>query len=156
MNPKQSQQQQRSRGRSNGGNVVRGPQNGGHKHINIRIQNFDSNGPEGRIRGSAHQVMEKYLALGRDAFSQGDRVAAENFYQHAEHYLRLINAYNQSQPAPRRTEETADNTQPVIAEAPVVADAASGGDVVTVTEEQPPVLPVESVSATEQPQVSVG
>ncbi len=104
MNPKQN----RPRGRgNNGGNPNRihtgggggggGGNNVSHiKHINVRTQVFDSNGPEGRIRGNAHQVMEKYLALARDASSQGDRVAAENFYQHAEHYFRLINAYNQN------------------------------------------------------------
>lgn len=100
MNPKQN----RSRGRgNNGGNPNRSHGHGGGgghaghlKHINVRTQVFDSNGPEGRIRGNAHQVMEKYLALARDASSQGDRVAAENFYQHAEHYFRLINAYNQN------------------------------------------------------------
>ncbi len=97
MNPKQ-----RSRGRGNGGNPNRthsgggGHSGGAPRNINVRTQVFDSNGPEGRIRGNAHQVMEKYLALARDASSQGDRVAAENFYQHAEHYFRLINAYNQS------------------------------------------------------------
>jgi hypothetical protein len=104
VNPKQN----RPRGRgNNGGNPNRihtgggggggGGNNVSHiKHINVRTQVFDSNGPEGRIRGNAHQVMEKYLALARDASSQGDRVAAENFYQHAEHYFRLINAYNQN------------------------------------------------------------
>lgn len=105
VNPKQ----QRSRGRgNNGGNPNRSNYNSGGgggggsggggvpRHINVRTQVFDSNGPEGRIRGNAHQVMEKYLALARDASSQGDRVAAENFYQHAEHYFRLINAYNQN------------------------------------------------------------
>jgi hypothetical protein len=45
-----------------------------------------------RIRGNAYQVLEKYLALARDATAAGDRIAAENFYQHAEHYYRLINA----------------------------------------------------------------
>ncbi len=96
VNPKQ-----RSRGRGNNGgnNPNRVNHSGGgigHKHINVRTQVFDSNGPEGRIRGNAHQVMEKYLTLARDSSSQGDRVAAENFYQHAEHYFRLINAYNQN------------------------------------------------------------
>ena len=62
---------------------------------------FDSNGPDGRIRGNAHQVMERYLALARDAASQDDRVTAENCYQHAEHYFRLLNAYNQSNPQRR-------------------------------------------------------
>ena len=67
-----------------------------------RNQMFDSNGPDGRIRGNAHQVMERYLVLARDSMAQDDRVMAENCYQHAEHYLRLLNAYNQSNPPPRR------------------------------------------------------
>ena len=93
---------QRSRGRGNGGGgggSGGGGGGGGNRpkhHINVRNQVFDSNGPEGRIRGNAHQVMEKYLMLARDASSQGDRVAAENFYQHAAHYFRLLNAFNQN------------------------------------------------------------
>lgn len=68
----------------------RGPrrQHGG----NPRSQTFDSNGPDVRIRGNAYQVLEKYLAMARDAASAGDRIAAENYYQHAEHYFRIINA----------------------------------------------------------------
>lgn len=57
-----------------------------------RSQVYDSNGPEGRIRGNANQVYDKYLALGRDAYSSGDRIAAENFFQHAEHYYRIMMA----------------------------------------------------------------
>jgi hypothetical protein len=53
---------------------------------------YESNGPEVKIRGSASHVAEKYLQLARDAQSSGDPVAAENFYQHAEHYFRLIAA----------------------------------------------------------------
>lgn len=91
---------QRSRGRGNpnggGGGKGRPPHIGGGGGGGGRNQVFDSNGPDGRIRGNAHQVMERYLALARDASSQGDRVAAENYYQHAEHYFRLVNAYNQS------------------------------------------------------------
>jgi hypothetical protein len=45
-----------------------------------------------RIRGNAYQVLEKYLAMARDATAAGDRIAAENFYQHAEHYYRIVNA----------------------------------------------------------------
>jgi uncharacterized membrane protein len=48
-----------------------------------------------RVRGNAYQVMEKYLTLARDASASGDRIAAENFYQHAEHYYRILNANNQ-------------------------------------------------------------
>ena len=58
---------------------------------------FDSNGPEIRIRGTAQQLFEKYLQLGRDATSSGDRVTAEAFFQHAEHYFRILNAMNQAQ-----------------------------------------------------------
>jgi hypothetical protein len=61
---------------------------------------FDSNGPDLRIRGTAQQLFEKYLQLGRDATSSGDRVMAESYFQHAEHYFRIVNAINQaSQPA---------------------------------------------------------
>ncbi len=55
-----------------------------------RNQTFDSNGPSVRLRGSAHQIYEKYLALGRDATASGDRNMAENFFQHADHYFRII------------------------------------------------------------------
>lgn len=55
-----------------------------------RMQSFDSNGPDVRIRGSASQVLEKYLALARDAGAAGDRVAAENYLQHADHYYRIL------------------------------------------------------------------
>lgn len=55
-------------------------------------QTFDSNGPDVRIRGNAFQVYEKYQNLARDANSAGDRVAAENYYQHAEHYYRILMA----------------------------------------------------------------
>ncbi len=57
-----------------------------------RSQTFDSNGPNIKIRGSAHQIFERYVALAREATIADDRVAAENFYQHAEHYFRINNA----------------------------------------------------------------
>ena len=53
---------------------------------------FDSSGPEIKIRGSAAHVYEKYLQLARDANSSGDRVTAENYLQHAEHYYRIMAA----------------------------------------------------------------
>jgi hypothetical protein len=62
---------------------------------NSRVQSFDSSGPEGKVRGTANQVYEKYLALARDASSSGDRVMAENFFQHAEHYFRIMVANGQ-------------------------------------------------------------
>ena len=60
-----------------------------------RNQTFDSNGPDVRIRGSAHQVHEKYLTLARDASASGDRVLAESYFQHAEHYFRILNAFSE-------------------------------------------------------------
>lgn len=53
---------------------------------------FDSNGPEVKIRGSASHIYEKYLQLARDANASGDRVMAENYLQHAEHYFRILAA----------------------------------------------------------------
>ena len=53
---------------------------------------FNSSGPEVKIRGSASHVYEKYLQLARDANASGDRVAAENYLQHAEHYYRIMAA----------------------------------------------------------------
>src|ERR1700730_3066807 len=79
----------RSRGRNGGG--------GNNPHHNPprmphRIQTFDSNGPNVKIRGNAYQVFERYVALAREAAASGDRIAAENLYQHAEHYFRVMNA----------------------------------------------------------------
>ena len=55
-----------------------------------RMQNFDSSGPSIKIRGNAYQVFERYIAMAREAASAGDRIAAENLYQHAEHYYRIM------------------------------------------------------------------
>jgi hypothetical protein len=63
-----------------------------------RMQTFDSSGPDVRIRGSAWQVHERYLNMARDAMMVGDRVAAENFFQHADHYYRMINMNGDGRP----------------------------------------------------------
>jgi hypothetical protein len=62
-----------------------------------RGQSLDSNGPNVKIRGTPHQIFERYIALAREASTSGDRVAAENLYQHAEHYFRVMNAANDGQ-----------------------------------------------------------
>jgi hypothetical protein len=91
----------RMRGRSHrnggGGNGGGGaPRNyGGNIPLN-RNHVFDSSGPDLRIRGTAQQLFEKYLQLGRDATGAGDRVMAESYFQHAEHYFRILNAINQA------------------------------------------------------------
>jgi Domain of unknown function (DUF4167) len=74
---------------------------GGH-HQNPLSRMYESNGPDVKIRGTASHVAEKYLQLARDSQSSGDPIAAENYYQHAEHYFRLIataqEQFRQSQP----------------------------------------------------------
>lgn len=65
----------------------------GRRHPSQRGgQSIESNGPEVKVRGTAQQVQEKYLALARDAFSSGDRIAAEGYFQFAEHYHRIHRA----------------------------------------------------------------
>lgn len=64
----------------------------GRKPGNPANRSYESNGPEVKIRGNASQIYEKYLTLARDATSSGDRVRAENLYQHAEHYYRIVQA----------------------------------------------------------------
>jgi hypothetical protein len=95
----------RMRGRNHrGGNGNGGGGGGGggpirHHSGNIPLNRnhvFDSNGPDLRIRGTAQQLFEKYLQLGRDATSSGDRVMAESYFQYAEHYFRIIQAINQA------------------------------------------------------------
>jgi hypothetical protein len=76
---------------------MRNRNNNSNQQHNRRSQNpmtrvYDSNGPDIKIRGTAAHIAEKYLQLARDSQSSGDPVAAENYYQHAEHYFRLIAA----------------------------------------------------------------
>lgn len=86
----------RSRGRSRGRHSGGGSSGGGGGNPINRV--YESNGPEVKVRGTAQTIADKYLQLGRDAQASGDNVMAENFYQHAEHYLRILaaaQAYNQ-------------------------------------------------------------
>jgi hypothetical protein len=71
----------------------------GRRPQNNTNRTFDSTGPEIKIRGSASHVYEKYLQLARDANSSGDRVMAENYLQHAEHYFRIMSAAQAQQAA---------------------------------------------------------
>jgi hypothetical protein len=69
----------------------------GRKSNGQQNRNFESNGPDIKIRGSASHVYEKYQQLARDAASSGDRVAAESYLQHAEHYFRVMRSQQQFQ-----------------------------------------------------------
>lgn len=72
---------------------------------------LDSNGPEVRIRGTANQIYDKYIALARDASSSGDRIKAESYLQHAEHYFRLIRS---TQPVQTQSQDAGTGEQPSI------------------------------------------
>ena len=87
-----SNQNKRSRGRS-----------GGRKHVSPLSRNFESNGPDVKIRGNAAHIAEKYVQLARDAQASGDSVMAENYFQHAEHYFRIVSAAQAQNP--QRTEQ---------------------------------------------------
>src|SRR5579864_6881282 len=126
---------QKNRGRG-GRNMMGGhPQNrqGGGRPPH-RSQSFDSSGPSVKIRGNAYQVFERYIAMAREAASAGDRIAAENLYQHTEHYYRIMNADgngqgNQMVPprpmTPADTEMTQPEPEPEAAAQPAVAPPPS-------------------------------
>jgi hypothetical protein len=111
MRPNQNNKN-RQRGRNN---------NGGRKHINPLSRNFESNGPDVKVRGNAAHVAEKYLQLARDAQSSGDPVLAENYLQHAEHYFRIVaaaqpqNQFRPDQPggAPQEMVDEDDDFPPI-------------------------------------------
>ncbi len=67
---------------------------GRRNNTNNKSRVYDSNGPDVRIRGTAMQIVEKYVALAKDANAAGDIVAAQNFLQHAEHYQRIVNDWD--------------------------------------------------------------
>jgi hypothetical protein len=100
------QNNKRMRNRNNNNN---NNNNNNRRGQNPMTRVFESNGPDIKIRGTASHVAEKYVQLARDARSSGDPVAAENYYQHAEHYFRLIAAaqeqFRQNQPQPRTDNE---------------------------------------------------
>jgi len=110
-NSMRPQQNRRMRGR--GGNNNNNSNNSNRKSPNPLTRSYESNGPDVKIRGTAQQIAEKYTTLWRDAQSSGDRVMAENYLQHAEHYNRLIAAamliQNQNQQQPRSRDDEDDD-----------------------------------------------
>ncbi len=72
---------------------------------NVVNRVFDSSGPEGKVRGTPQQIIDKYNQLARDAALSNDRVAAENFQQHAEHYLRMLSEAQKEQDQRREQQE---------------------------------------------------
>lgn len=94
--------QKNNRPRGRGGR--RGTGGGG----NIANRVYDSAGPEGKVRGTPQQVIDKYISLAQDAQTSGDHVAAENFMQHAEHYQRLLIQQAAQQEQQRREQAESD------------------------------------------------
>ena len=75
-----------SKSRNRGRNANRRGNNGG----SVINRVFESAGPEGKVRGTPQQIIDKYISLAHDSQLSGDRVSAENFQQHAEHYSRIL------------------------------------------------------------------
>ncbi|MDH7790468.1 DUF4167 domain-containing protein [Ochrobactrum sp. AN78] len=103
MRPAQQNRRMRGRGNNNNNN------NNNRKGPNPLSRNYESNGPDVKIRGNAQHIAEKYTTLARDAQASGDRVIAENYLQHAEHYNRIIMAAMAQQNIPYQREENFDN-----------------------------------------------
>jgi hypothetical protein len=86
----------------NGQNKRMRGRNNHRKSHNPMSRVYESNGPDVKIRGNPSHIAEKYIQLARDAQASGDPIAAENYYQHAEHYFRVIAAaqdqFRQSNP----------------------------------------------------------
>ena len=99
---------------------------------------FDSNGPDLRIRGTAQQLFEKYLQLGRDATSSGDRVMAEGYFQHAEHYFRILNAIAQAAQQSQANQQQHHQRRHHSDGEPEDRGSAAGGPQQPVPEEQRP------------------
>ena len=98
MRPQQQNRRMRGRNNNNNNSGNNNNNNNNRKGPNPLTRNYESNGPDVKIRGSAQQIAEKYSTLARDAHSSGDRVMAENYLQHAEHYYRIIAAAQAQMP----------------------------------------------------------
>ncbi|MDI2090800.1 DUF4167 domain-containing protein [Commensalibacter oyaizuii] len=130
--------------------------NGGSRHQNGQVSFnrnhvFDSNGPDVRLRGTAQQLHEKYLQHGRDALSSGDRVAAESFFQYAEHYSRILNMMNQSAQQRHRSSQPSNNNPNYVEN---TSDAVRDSQPEDNNEVATPEVKVEP-EVTEQPEVVV-
>ena len=127
---KQGPNSRRPRGGRPGG---RRPYNSNSSHS----RTLESNGPNVKLRGTVSQLWDKYQTLARDAISSGNRVSAENYFQHAEHYLRLMNGT--PRPNPQANSQPRDETAEI--DAPVSAPESAA------TPAEPETKPDEPSSA---------
>ncbi len=140
---RQSHQKSRSRGR-------------GRKPQNPLSRNYESNGPDVKIRGNASHIAEKYTTLARDAQSNGDSVMAENYFQHAEHYNRIVaaaqaqRAEEQAQREEQMAQQQANGRgpQPDVEESneakPETTDENSGAETASAENDEPQAKPQKS------------
>ncbi|WP_074381606.1 DUF4167 domain-containing protein [Bartonella doshiae] len=129
------QQNRRVRGRNNNNNS-----NNNRRGPNPLSRNYESSGPDVKIRGNAQQIADKYLSLARDAQGAGDRVMSENYLQHAEHYLRIIlAAVGQTSQHVRRDENRDENNE-------------QGCDEINTESEQKDAVSYDSFASQPQPQ----
>jgi hypothetical protein len=102
--------------------------------MNNSHRNFDSNGPEVKVRGTATNIFERYCQLARDANASGDRVAAENYLQHAEHYYRIMLAQGVTPMQRAASQQQAqqqpngNSQQPAQSGASATTEATEGGE----------------------------
>ena len=124
-------------GGHSGGHHHHGGNNNSGRRFNPRVQTFDSNGPDVRIRGNAFQITEKYTTLARDASASGDRILAESYLQHAEHYQRMLNEaaaeFGDQSPQPAGhansgMEDAGMGDQPEVSVQPIGGAAVNPGD----------------------------
>ena len=99
----------------------------GRRQGNSSNRNYESNGPDLKVRGNAQSIYEKYQSLAQDALSSGELITAENYLQHAEHYYRIVQA---NQPVRQEEDASAENGQQPITQdtvEPLVLSAAGEG-----------------------------
>ena len=119
-----------------GSNTRRSRNNRSGRRSNSRMQVFDSNGPDVRIRGNAMQVHEKYVALARDAAAGGDHILAESYLQHAEHYQRVLNEAGQNKNDQNKQQQNNKGKAPSVKELVPEAKDMTLADELQLREEQ--------------------
>ncbi len=105
-NKQRSRNKPGNNGNHNNNNQQRRPSMG-----NIINRVFESAGPDGKVRGTPQQIIDKYQALARDAQLAGDRVTAENYLQHSEHYSRLLGEAQRQQAENNRFNQEREDGQ---------------------------------------------
>ena len=113
---------------------------------------YESSGPEGKVRGTPQQIIEKYQSLARDKATAGDRVLAESFLQHAEHYMRILTAAQATQQQHRRDEREEEEAEVDREDVDARGDAGNDAMAVIDGDEQPTVDIVATPESMSQPQ----